>query len=59
MRKFERVLIYAVLVVTFNFAIVVHADTPYVPWAIDAHHLSLTVAFLCAAACGVIWDRTF
>ena len=40
-------------------ALGLHKDTPYVPWALDLHHLSATFAFMCAAGCGVMLVKYF
>lgn len=59
MRKLGRIILYALFVTGFLVGVDTNQHTPYVAWRLDLHHLSLTFAFLCAAACGVMWDRTF
>ncbi|CAB4189992.1 hypothetical protein UFOVP1193_27 [uncultured Caudovirales phage] len=59
MRTVIKLLVYALLLVGFTAALGLHKDTPYVPWALDLHHLSATFAFMCAAGCGVMLVKYF
>jgi len=54
-----RLLCDILLITGFNIAIGVHTDASYRAWAIEAPHLSVSVAFFCAAACGAIYARKF